>query len=753
MRLTNKRKTQCIIILVGLIQWTVCAQTQMKVLDKETQQPLPYANVYFPDLKTGTLTDTNGIFSINATHSALLMQISCVGYKTFLKTINVESYKGAPQTIYLEVSLHDLQEVVISDNSTRLQGENVTNVEKINLINNNEIHGISLAQKLSGLAGISNISSGAGIGKPVIRGLSGNRIAVFSQGIRIENQQWGDEHGLGLDENGYEQVEIIKGAASLLYGSDALGGVLYFSDERYAKENSVEAVIGSEYHSNTNGWRTTGNLKLSKNRWHWNLFGGYTTHQDYKDGNQEGVNNSRFRSGDFKTGLGYTGTKFVTSLKYSFLHEQYGLSESNEDSINSYFKTRKPDFPYQDLTTHCISSENTFFLRNSSKLKMEIGYVFNNRKEFEDAAEGDAALNMNLGTLSYNVRWYSHQLKEHWTVIAGSQGMYQTNVNKGEELLIPDAITADAGLFAMSDYYYSKKSYWQVGVRMDGRHIRGKQHGIEGDDDYFANFSKSYAAFNFATGIYQQLVEGLSLRTNLSSGYRSPNMFELLSDGVHEGTNRYEIGSPNLKTENSYQADISLDYKSEHIELYLNPYFNYIRHYIYLEPTGETKEHLPVYHYRQADVFLYGGETGFHVHPHPLDWLHIEASYSNTFGQDLHYHNLPLMPSQKVNASLRTSLAWKKAIRNFSIYLQYQYSFAQHAIAAYETATADYNLINAGIAFDFQFGKQKILFNAAVNNVFNAAYYDHLSRYKQYQIYTMGRNISLRLSFPFRVSI
>ncbi|OAV75528.1 putative TonB-dependent receptor precursor [Bacteroidales bacterium Barb7] len=724
-------KTLAVILLLFFVPFNLFAQYQIKVADRETKQAVVAADVYFLDSKTGTITGENGVFLINTKNPAVLVQISSMGYKTFLGTLTPQK----DLTVYLEPSHFDLQEVVVSGNSSRLQGENVANVAKLSLANNTETQGLSLSQKLAGVAGISNFSTGAGIGKPVIRGLSGNRIAVFSQGVRIENQQWGDEHGLGLDEHGYEQVEIIKGPASLLYGSDALGGVLYFSDERYARENSIEGALGSEYNSNTNGWRNKGTFKLSKNRFHWNAFGGYTTHEDYKDGNNEWVNNSRFRTGDFKTSFGYTGNTFISSLKYSFLNEQYGLTESEEDT-ESIAKGRQPELPYQDLTTHLISSENTFFLHNEAKLKVDLGYVFNNRKEFEDGEE--AALDMDLGTLSYNVKWYSPRLNDRWAFTVGSQGLYQTNANKGEELLIPDATTADLGLFAMSDYHYSEKSYWQIGLRMDGRSIDSKE------------FSKTYKAFNFSTGVYQQLRRNLSLRANLSSGYRAPNMFELLSNGVHEGTNRYETGNRLLKTENSYQADVSLDYKEEHIELFLNPYFNYIRNYIYLQPSNETRDEHPVYHYTQADAYLYGGEAGFHLHPHPLDWLHLEGSYSHTFGEDAGHQCLPLMPSQKINATVRASFSGKKIIKHFSVFLQNQYSFAQNRIAEYETATGAYNLVNTGLAFEFQHGKQKILLNAAVNNLFNQRYYDHLSRYKQDGIYNMGRNINIRLSLPLQ---
>jgi len=327
--------------------------------------------------------------------------------------------------------------------------------------------------------------------------------------------------------------------------------------------------------------------------------------------------------------------------------------------------------------------------------------------------------------------------------------MYQTNINKGSEHLIPDAVTVDAGLFVTSDYYYSEKSYWQIGVRTDNRHIGSQPYGSEGEDNYFPKFSKNYTAFVFSTGIYHQLTKSLSLRANLSSGYRSPTMFELLSNGIHEGTNRYEIGNSALKIENSYQTDVSLNYKTLHLELFLNPYLNYIRNFIYLQPAGETIENLPVYRYVQDNSCLYGGEAGFHFHPHPRDWLHFSGSYSSTFGQDSKHNHLPLMPSQKLNAMVRASFPGKKVLHDFSVYLQEQYSFAQNLTAAFETPTPAYNLVNVGLTFEWNLDNRKVLLNLIAENIFNETYYDHLSRYKQYGIYDPGRNLIFRLSLPF----
>ena len=740
-------KTICLLVLFFAGQINSFAQTQVKVLDKEDNIPIAYANVYFPDTKTGTITDTLGQFTINFATPQILVQVSAIGYQTFLNRINLNI---SEQTIYLPPSAHELQEVVVSGNISRLQGENVMSVEKLS-INNGSVQGISLAGKLASIAGIDNLSTGAGIGKPVIRGLSGNRIAVFSQGVRLENQQWGDEHGLGLDEHGYEQVEIIKGPASLLYGSDALGGVLYFVDERYAKNNSIEAALNSEFNSNSLGFRNNGAFKLSKNRLHWNLFGGYTIHADYKDGNNDFVPNSRFNTGNLKTAFGYAGNKFISSLKYSFLNEKYGLvavedeheghgHEHEEEEI--YQNGRKPFMPYQDLTTHLISAENTFFFDNASKLKIDAGYVFNNRKEFESQhhehggevhEHEEAALNMNLHTVSYNVKWSSPGWNERWTLTAGSQGMMQNNSNHGEEILIPDARTFDFGIFAMIDFHYAEKAYWQLGLRYDTRYITSKE------------FDNQYHSFNFSTGIYQPVVKNLSFRLNLSSGFRAPNMYELLSDGIHHGTNRYEIGNPGLKTENSYQIDASLNYNTRHIEFFINPYFNYIRNYIYLQPIADRINNIPVCNYTQHDAFLYGGEAGFHFHPHPLDWLHIEGSYGSTFGQDAEHNYLAFMPSQKINAMVSANFAFKKTAKKISVFLQNQYSLAQNRIAENELSTPDYNLLNVGVMLEFAVKNQPLQLNISANNLLNETYYDHLSRYKVNEIYNMGRSFNVKL--------
>lgn len=728
-----------ILILLAITSTKAFSQTHYRVIDEKSKQGIPFANIYFPDTKTGTQTDSSGYFSIKG-NTNLPAQVSAIGYKTIITKLQ--------PVIILSASHTDLQEVIVSGTSSKLQGENVQNITSLKLSSQQVISAMSLAEKLSTISGVSQVSTGNGIGKPVIRGLSGNRVAVFTQGVRVENQQWGDEHGLGLSENGYENVEIIKGPASLLYGSDAIGGVIYFVDERYAKDNFIETHLQSKYSSNTAGWDNRLSLKLSKNKFHFNAFGSYNTNKDYKDGSGFYVPNSRFNTGDFKTTFAYTGQNYSTALRYNYLKENYGITELDSTLLANYKNGRDPGFVKQPLTTHIISWDNTVFLKNS-KLKFVIGHVYNQRLELEADSLGnpETALGLRVNSTSYNVRWYS-ATKKQWSFIAGSQGMYQYNKNIGSEILVPDGSTFDLGVFANSTFNFSAQSFWQVGLRFDNRNINTKENGSPGDEGYKPAFTNSYQSINFSTGVYHKIKDNLSLRANIASGFRAPNTFELLSNGVHEGTYRYEIGSTSLKSENSYQADVELSYTNEHIDISINPFYNYIRNYIYLSPSDSVIDDLPVYYYQQSNAGLFGGEASIHFHPHPLDWFHVEASYNSVFGR-ANGQNLPLIPSQKIVTTLRADIKSNKKFALRNAFIQHNFSFAQNKVAAFETPTPSYNLLNAGVGFSIKNGNKDIVLNAGISNLFNQKYFDHLSRLKTQGIYNAGRNIYVSLSVPF----
>ncbi len=371
-----------------------------KIIDKETQKAIPNAQVYFIDLKTGTLSDTNGIFKITSTHqNSIHLQISFLGYDNLDTLVNINTNKTA--YFYLHRGHFNLDEVVVSAPKGKLQGENIVSIEHKKLKTLQQTAPLTLAESLTNISGVSQVTTGSGIGKPVIRGLSGNRIVMYSQGVRIENQQWGDEHGLGVGEVGIESIEVIKGPASLLYGSDALGGVLYFIDERYANENTIESFVQSKYLTNTTGFINTAGVKLNKGKIKFNVFGTHSSHADYQIPNYKRVYNTRFDEKNIKGSVGFNTDNWISNIRYSYLVNDFGIVE---DSVftSPEQNNKKFPLPYQTINNHNLSFENTIYT-GDSKLKLILGYANNYRKEFEDNNQ-TPALGLKLKTFTHNLK-------------------------------------------------------------------------------------------------------------------------------------------------------------------------------------------------------------------------------------------------------------------------------------------------------------------------------------------------------------
>jgi iron complex outermembrane receptor protein len=234
---------------------------------------------------------------------------------------------------------------------------------------------------------------------------------------------------------------------------------------------------------------------------------------------------------------------------------------------------------------------------------------------------------------------------------------------------------------------------------------------------------------------------------NLASGFRAPNLAELTSNGVHEGTNRYEIGSPNLKTEQNLQTDLNLEYKTDHLEFFANAFYNHINHYIYASPTGAVIADKAVFAYIQNNANLYGGEIGLHFHPHPLDWLHYESSFETVTGKKQNGDYLPLIPANNWNNSLRTEFKIKDWLHDGFATLNVSTTLNQKKVSGFETHTNGYTLVNLGFGGTIKWGKTAFDINLNANNLFDKKHTAHLSRLKIDGIPNMGRNLVLGLNF------
>lgn len=700
------------------------------VLDSETNLPISNAQVYFVDLKTGTTTDENGSFNIeHFNQKEIHIQITFLGYNLIDEIVNIATTKE--KTFHLEQGHFNLDEVVVSAPKGRLQGENIVNVVHKKITELQPASSLTLVEAISSIPGVEQTTTGAGIGKPVIRGLSGNRIVTYTQGIRVENQQWGSRHDLGVGEVGIESVEVIKGPASLLYGSDALGGVLYFLDERYANQNTIEGFAETKFLSNTLGSTTNIGFKINKGKLKFNLFGGYSSQADYQVPNFKRVFQTRFDQKNIKSSIGFNTKNWISNLRYSFLQNDYGILNSAEYTNST---ERAFILPFQTVDNHNLSFENIVFIGNS-KLNLTLGNTNNVRKAYKNNKDVQAT-GLNLNTFTYNLKWYSPIYKDRFDFIIGSQGMVQDNENNGKGILIPNASTTDFGAFFIGNLKFDKLQF-QGGIRADYRNIDAKK--MEHPQRPFPALNKTYNGFTFSSGAVYKLKK-TKFRANISSGFRAPSTTELLQNGKHPGSNRFIKGDANLLNENATQIDFSFDYQDEHLSFSVNPFYNAIQNYIFLSPTNTQIGGTPVFEFIQTNAFLYGGELGFHYHPHKIHWLHLESNLSTVFAEDRNGNALPLIPQTNLSSTVRAEFSHKGKVQLKNVFVQHIYKFQQNRTGLFETATSDYSLIDIGLNLDIHTKNNPIEITTGIKNLLNTKYIDHLSRFKQLEIPNQGIN-------------
>ncbi|CCG54390.1 Probable TonB-dependent outer membrane hemin receptor precursor PhuR [Flavobacterium indicum GPTSA100-9 = DSM 17447] len=733
------KKYILLIILMGYTFMGFSQNSIQGVVKSKENEKISSAKISVSESNITSLSDENGAFELkNLPIGKLTLIIEKEGFELKSETVQIRTNETKTIEIILEDHNHHIDEVIVSTVFNKTQKENVMKVDHLVLKNIQNQGVVNLSEAIATNPGVTQLSTGNSIGKPIIRGLSGNRVLTYAQGIRLENQQFGEEHGLGLNGNGVESVEIIKGPASLLYGSDAMGGVLYFNPEKYAATGKTNLELNQVFHSNTQGSNTSFGVKSSTEKFKFLWQNNYTTHADYTTPDGETVVNTRFLEKDIKLGAAYETSHYTADLRYNFNALNLGLPE--EDIVDEYFRT--PLFPSQKIDNHLLSlSQKVFF--GKSKLESTIGYVFNNRKELESVDE--VALYMKLKTFNYNVRYYLPTIGKFETII-GIQGLNQKNANFGEERLIPNATLNDVGAFATTQISLNKNTF-QLGIRYDHRKVDAETFGTEGEEGFFPTVNRKFESFNTALGVKTKWTDQLISRLNVATGFRAPNLSELTSNGVHEGSNRYEIGNASLKNEQNVQVDLNLDYTKDHFDFFVNGFYNHITNYIFIQPTGEEIDGNVVYNYVQNNAALFGGEAGVHLHPHPLDWLHITSSYEMVFGKQKDNSDLPLIPANVWKNNLKANFDLNSTFKNAYFYIQANYTLAQNNISVFETATNDYLLLGSGLGTDVVLNKVNFKVFLSGTNLLNKEYFAHLSRLKSDGIYNMGRNIVLGLNF------
>lgn len=726
-----------------LVKLSSAQELSGRVTNSVTGEAVPFASIYLPNVQIGTITDSTGNFYFRA---SLPDEVSVRISSRFYETQIIIGSRGEFLNVKLQPSHLDIDEVVVIMPSGVMQRDNTVRVDHLDLKDLNAIPASNLIEAIANINGVQQASTGAGISKPVIRGMQGVRVLTVLNGIRIENQQWGSDHGLGISQLGIGAVELIKGPSSLLYGADAFGGVLYLIDEKFTSQNTYEIQAQSKFESATLGTTNSIMLKLSKNNIRFNLAGLYSDFSDMKLSNGKFLRNSRYFDHGIKTRLAYSHKNWSMQARYMYSQSRIGIPGDIHDSILDTadfivdVQARNSIVPAQFIQNHFFSLENSFYIKKN-ELNLSIGQTFNDLSEYEDAP-AVPALQMKLSNTLYHLK-YIARINAEWKIIIGFQGMYQQNSNvEGlEEQLIPNFRQIDNGLYSIAYWDRGGKLGVQFGGRYDIRNLNTPE------------LSKVYASPNFSIGMKYAWNRSKEIRNilrfNISTGFRAPHVSELLSDGEHHGALRYEIGSPNLKSERATQFDLDYEFETEHLSFVINPFYNYIQNYIQIEAQDSIIEGLPLYKYNQTDKMqMYGIDLGVHYHPHFAHWMHLESSYSFIRGESFNGASISLMPQARLNNLLKLKFIQKGKFKIEEFVFQHMYYFDQNRIASFETSSSAYHLIHCGLNFKWEM-KNPLEIAVGVKNVLNSTYVNHLSRLKNIGMTEMGRSVYINLRYTF----
>ena len=781
-------------IILGLLTLSSSANAQEgkftlggRVIDQETRESLPGAEVYIHELVKGTITDVNGNFKFtNLKPARYHIHIKYVGYHSLYQYINLTE-DNEEYEFYLMPSSVELMEIVIESDPFKTgaveQSLTTQTVTKDFLRKN---PGGTLMNSLEALPGINTINTGVSIAKPVIRGLSFNRVIVTDRGIKQEGQQWGADHGLEIDQFDPEQVEIVKGPASLQYGSDGMGGVITINHPYLAQEGVLEGQIVGLYKTNNNLIGTSAMIRGNINGFVYQSRFSMQDFADYKvpaenffyNGYELPIYNNSLKNtaGKERNFSGMVGLKKdwgYSTLTISNYHQMAGFFPGAVGIPRSYNleddgDPRNIDLPRQ-IINHFKIISNSNILFGGNWLEINLGYQQNNRKEegephahgYQDTPQGNLALGLDLQTYSFNVR-YNQKFRENASRVFGIQYQYQINTFNGYEFLLP-AFTRNAG----GGFYHEQRSIGEVftlnyGLRFDFSKVNIEEH-YEQDittenlmDSTLRNpeINRDFYNLSGGVGISYFPTHNINFKFNIGSSYRVPSPNELSANGVHHGTYRHERGDPDLSPERGWQFDLNFSYHMDRFLINLSPFFNLYDNYIYLKPAAEFSD-LPgggqIFQYTQNDAIFWGGELSLHYHAFKNIHIDLGSEYVANYNLDTKL-GLPFTPPFSTLLGLEYRIPeLLNVLTDTYINLGTRLTLAQERVDRNERPTKGYVLLEVGIGTGLQIGKQHVDLLINIQNLLDTEYMNHLSRYRWLNLPEQGRNISFSLVFPFKI--
>lgn len=637
----------------------------------------------------------------------------------------------------------------------------------------------SLMQSLEGIPGVKAMSIGSGQSKPTIRGLGFNRMVVVEDGVKHEGQQWGDDHGLEIDQFSIERADIIKGPATLLYGSEAIGGVLNLYSNKVPTK-PIEGNVDIFGRTNNDQLGISAKIASRQGKLFFRANFSLIDYADYKvptDSIQyysywiklknNRLRNTAGRERDGSVTIGYSNYNLLSYIRVSDYYSKSGFfanAHGLEVRLSDIDYDRSPrdiDLPYQWVNHLKILSHTTW---NDGKTFFDARLAFQNnlREEHsEPVSHGympkppntlERRFSKNTFTANLSVRRFfgKHELN------VGVNAEYQHNRRSGWGFIIPDFETLSTGLFVMDRYTINDNLIVNAGVRYDHSDVNIKGYNdwyatpINGIDVYKHRSSHQKRHFQNITGsvgVNYSIAKWI-FKANVGKSFRVPIPKELGADGVNYHIFRYEKGNENLDPEESYQADISVGWSSDKLDFQVDPYFNYFPNYIYLNPTSQYVEGLQLYNYSQARVIRYGVEAQI-AYRFASNWqveAMVEYLHARQRSGEKKGYTLPFAIPFTADAAIKYTYQWHgKGYFKLNIH----FVDSQTEIVPPEKPTSGYVTVNLSAGKTFPVRNNSLNISMHIDNMFNRKYYDHTSFYRLIEVPEPGRNISLRVGYEF----
>ena len=633
--------------------------------------------------------------------------------------------------------------------------------------------GKSLASILEHVSGVSSIQTGTTVAKPVINGMYGNRILIVNNGARQTGQQWGVDHAPEIDQNSSGSIEVIKGAESVRYGSEALGGIIVMNQKALPHgQTALSGHLRTLYGNNGKRYsvvaQAEGTMPFSKNL-AWRLQGTYANSGDQSTAKYV-LNNTGYREHDFSASLGYKLNALKLEGYYSMYNLKLGVLNSaqlgSEDLLKErialgqpaevYPYSRHINYPFQQIVHHTAIGKVYFDAGKYGNFFWQTAFQADDRQE-------NRIRRMNLSyipAVSMYLTSFQNQLKwnlayNKWNTEAGATYLHIRNRNQtgtGVVPLIPNYTEYDLGIYAIQKY---RNGNWtaEAGIRFDNQETRASGYDytgkLYGGHHVFSNFS-----YNLGTSY--RFNEQLKLTSNLGLAWRAPHVHELYSNGNELGSGMFVMGDSTMHSEQSTKWVTSLSYRSAFAEVRVDAYLQWINGYIYDEPlkgryVTVISGSYPLFQYKQTDAFFRG--IDFDVRLRPIQHVEYHLLSGLIWANEKQTGNyLPYIPSARFDHDITwedirvgKGNAWLQ-LKHRLVLKQTRFNPANDLI---DFTPPTYNLFGLEAGIDWPLGERnKLRMLLAADNLFNNEYKEYTNR-SRYYAHDMGRDIRFSIGWFF----